>query len=76
MLLDFSLENYGPFRDRVTLSLQATKHGEHPGNVISCDAVKGGILSSATVFGPNASGKSYVFKAMAALRMVVFDAYP
>ncbi len=76
MLLDFSLENYGPFRDRVTLSLQTTKHSEHPGNVIVCDAVKGGILSCATVFGPNASGKSYIFKAMAALRMAVFDAYP
>ncbi len=75
-LLDFTLENFGPFRDRIVLSLQATGHKEHPENVIPCNAVKGGLLSSATIFGPNASGKTYILKAISALRELVLDAIP
>ncbi|MBR2255263.1 MAG: ATP-binding protein [Candidatus Methanomethylophilaceae archaeon] len=75
MLLDFSLENFGPFRDRTTFSLQATKRGEHQENVIPCGTLKSGILSSVSVFGPNASGKSYLFQAFRALSSIVSDAF-
>ena len=74
--MDFTLENYGPFRDRTSLSFQATARKEHQKNIIPCDAVKGGILSSVIVFGPNASGKSYVFKAIRSLVRMVLDAFP
>ena len=76
MLLSFSLENFGPFRDRTTLNLQATSHSEHPGNLIQSKTIKGGIVSSAIIIGPNASGKSYIFKAMRALIRMVYDTYP
>lgn len=75
MLVDFSVENFGPFRDRVTLSLQATSRKEHPDNVVECEPVGIGLLSSALVFGTNASGKSHLFKAMKALQRMVGDAF-
>lgn len=66
MLMDFSVTNYGPFRDKVTLSAMKTKYCEHPENVMGTSPRK--VLSSLIIFGPNASGKSYLLKGMAALR--------
>ncbi|MDO5853070.1 MAG: ATP-binding protein [Thermoplasmata archaeon] len=68
MLLDFSVKNFGPFRDRATLSMMATSYSEHPENVIESDAAKGKVLTSAAVFGPNASGKSALFEAVESLK--------
>ena len=75
MLVDFSVENFGPFRDRVTLSLQATSRKEHLDNVIKCEPININLLSSALVFGPNASGKSHLFKAIRVLQQMVKDAF-
>lgn len=75
MLVDFSVENFGPFRDRATLSLQATSRKEHPDNVIECEPININLLSSALLFGPNASGKSHIFRAMKALQQMVKDAF-
>lgn len=75
MLVDFSVENFGPFRDRVTLSLQATSRKEHLDNVIKCEPININLLSSALVFGPNASGKSHLFKAIRVLQKMVKDAF-
>ena len=75
MLVDLSVENFGPFRDRTTLSLQATSRKEHPDNVIGCEPININLLSSALLFGPNASGKSHVFKAVNALQSMVKDAF-
>jgi len=76
MLLDFTVENFGPFRDEVTLSLQCAAGNELPENIIQSDAVNGGILSSAVIFGANASGKSFLNKALDALRATVFQPFP
>ncbi|MCQ2078488.1 MAG: ATP-binding protein [archaeon] len=75
MLVDFSVENYGPFRDKATLSMQATSRKEHPGNIVDCPTMNCKVLTSALVFGPNASGKSYIFKAFNDLKFMVTDAY-
>jgi len=73
MLIDFFVENYGPFRDRSTLSFQATGLSEHDENLIRTDSFKEDILSSVAIFGANASGKSYLLRALAALvRMMRF----
>ena len=69
MLMDFSVTNYGPFRDKVTLSAMKTEYREHPENVIMTSSKK--VLSSLIIFGPNASGKSYLLKGMAALRRLL-----
>ena len=73
MLVDFSVENFGPFRDRTTLSMQATSHKEHYDNVIECGSMN--LLSSALVFGPNASGKSYLFKAIGYFSRMLDDVF-
>ncbi len=52
MLIDFSVKNYGPFRDKVTLSAMKTEYREHPENVITTSSNK--LLSSLIIFGPNA----------------------
>lgn len=71
MLLDFTVGNFGPFRDDATLSMQATSVSEHPENILDSEGYKGDILSSAIIFGSNASGKSYLIDAMVALRKLL-----
>lgn len=75
MILDFSVTNYGPFKERATLSLHATALKALQENIVPSDRIKGGLLTSAVVFGPNASGKSYLHRAILALRSMLEDAY-
>lgn len=71
VLLDFTVGNFGPFRDDATLSMGATTVTEHPDNLLA-DAPGGErVLSSAIVFGPNASGKTFITDAMRVLKGVV-----
>ena len=76
MIVDFSVKNYGPFRDEAKLSLQCTAGKEHPENVHKVAGIKGGLLTSAAVFGANASGKSKLFDAMAVLQELVRQPAP
>ena len=71
MLVSFSVRNYGPFRDETTLSMQCTNGTELPCNVLRCDSIEDGILATAAVFGPNASGKSYLLKGLKVLKRTV-----
>lgn len=74
MLVDFTVENYGPFKDKTTLSLLATGLSEHEENLIHDGTVKEELLNSVAIFGANASGKSYILRALDALiRMVRFS---
>lgn len=76
MIVDVTVENFGPYRDRNVFSMQATQGKEHMENIIPADCVKGGVLSSSLIFGPNASGKTFLFKALRALNALVSDAFP
>lgn len=69
MILDFTIGNYGPFRDDATISLQATGISEHGNNLI--DSESENLLSSAIVFGPNAAGKTFIVEAFMDLHDVV-----
>lgn len=62
MLVQFTVENYLSIRDKVFLSLEPSKDSEHPENLVS----KGdySAVSSAAIYGANASGKSSLFKAI------------
>jgi AAA15 family ATPase/GTPase len=71
MLIDFSVKNYGPFRDKTRLSLQRTSADEHPENLIDCPAIGEEALCSAAIFGPNSSGKSYILRAVSVLTDMV-----
>ncbi len=73
--MDFSVKNFGPFRDGATFSMQGTSIKEHPEMLSGIETVNGDILRSAFIFGANASGKSYLVKALIALKEMVRDAF-
>ena len=61
MLVEFEVENYLSFRDRVYFSFEKTLIRQCPDNVLQG---KLPVLSGATIYGANASGKSNIFSAM------------
>jgi len=73
MLIEFSVSNFKSFRDRQTLSMVASPRLGKRENVIS-PRVKGeklpNLLKVAAIYGPNASGKSSLFKAIDFVRDV------
>lgn len=74
MLVDFTVRNFGPFRDEVTLSLIASSRKDETGPVISSGPFSSGLLKAAVIFGPNASGKSYLFDAIRFLKIITSEA--
>ena len=67
MLVEFHVENFRSFRERATLSMVATNIVSQPPsldehNVFEVNEVR--LLSSAVVYGANASGKSNLVKAL------------
>lgn len=71
MLLDFTIENYGPFRDESIISLEATSKDDDMGHVLDVPSLNKKVLKSAVVFGPNSSGKSYLFEALTDLQDII-----
>lgn len=75
MLVEFSVGNYRSFKQKVTLSMVAANISSKPEsldreNVFSVEpGVK--LLTSAAVYGANASGKSNLIKALAFMRNFV-----
>lgn len=66
MLIEFSVSNYRSFAEKQTLSLVANAAGElKPTNTFSA-GIQGlpHLLRSAVIYGPNASGKSNLVRAM------------
>ena len=61
MLIQFSVENYLSIKDKVVLSLLASRDNEHPEHLI-VDGSKN-YLKSTVIYGANASGKSNVLNA-------------
>ena len=61
MLIQFSVENYLSIKDKVVLSLLASRDNEHPEHLI-LDGNKN-YLKSAVIYGANASGQSNVLNA-------------
>ncbi|MBF0612016.1 MAG: ATP-binding protein [Magnetococcales bacterium] len=65
MLIQFSMENFGPFADRATLNMAPIRsYKENPQSLLE-SGLKGvpHVLPSVLVYGPNASGKSTLVKA-------------
>ena len=62
MLIQFTVENFLSIREKVYLSLEPSKDSEHPENLIT----KGdyNAVTSAAIYGANASGKTSLFKAI------------
>jgi uncharacterized protein len=66
MLIDFSVANYGMVLEQQTLSMvAATACKELPGNTFAMQPEKGpNLLKAVSLYGPNASGKSTLVKAL------------
>jgi AAA15 family ATPase/GTPase len=69
MLIEFKVANYRSFRDEQTFSMVASRDATHPYNLIDCDGFS--VTKAAAVYGPNASGKSNLIKAMSAMERLV-----
>jgi AAA15 family ATPase/GTPase len=71
MLIELSIENFGPFRDKQTLSFEATKDTDLD-NYYVVEPIKGlRLLKLCILYGPNASGKSFVLFALENLRLMI-----
>lgn len=74
MLVQFSVENFRSFRSRQVFSLASTSGTEHPQNVHKGSAPGvPSLVTTSAIYGPNASGKTNLVKAIHAMRSIVLD---
>ncbi len=71
MLAEFRVTNYKSFKDEQVLSLIASTEESRGSNSIKIG--NHSILKTAVVYGPNASGKSNLIKAMSCMNKIVCD---
>lgn len=69
MLIEFTIGNYLSFKDKKTLSLEATAIKDNPDNVVIKGSYK--LLKSAVLYGANSSGKSNLIKAFDTMISIV-----
>lgn len=68
MLIEFAVENFLSFKQRVTFSMRAAPLGDlHPHHVFT-EYSDAPLLKSACVYGANASGKTNLLRAMSFMR--------
>lgn len=70
MLIQFSVENFRSFKEPAILSMEASRDTEHSDNTIDVNG-KTRLLRSVSIFGPNAAGKSNIFKAFTAAILAI-----
>ncbi|QAA31289.1 AAA family ATPase [Clostridium manihotivorum] len=63
MLMEFSVENFLSIKERVTLSMIASKDTTHENNLIIGKDKSPNVLKAAAIYGANASGKTNVLQA-------------
>ena len=73
MLIRFSVENYLSFGARAEFSTVATREMHHRDRTYSAGPDGLRLLPVSVLFGPNASGKSNLFRALQFLRGLVVD---
>jgi len=72
MLLEFSVGNFLSFRDKKTLSLEATSITDfQETNVIIKDKYK--LLKSAVIYGANSSGKTNLLRGLSTMRQIIIS---
>jgi len=76
MIINFSVQNFGCIKDKVTLSFEATKSSDLEDYYI-IEPKKGlRLLKLGLIYGPNASGKTTILQALDFLRNIVLFPYP
>lgn len=73
MIIEFTVGNYRSFKDRKTLSLEATSISDYPENVFEAGRYK--LLKSIVLFGANASGKTNFLNAMSKMADLVLQSF-
>lgn len=80
MLIEFKCSNFRSFKDEACLSmLPVNAYKEHPDNmapVRPAGTNASGVLSAAVIYGPNASGKTNLLRAMDFARGIVLGQVP
>jgi len=71
MLINFTVGNYRSFKEKCTLSMEATAIKELKESVITKGKYK--LLPSAVIYGANSSGKSNLLRAIATMKQVLLD---
>lgn len=71
MLIRFSVENYKSFKSRQVFSMAAAKHTRLKDHLVAANGKR--ILKSGALFGPNASGKSNLIKAIDFARKIALE---
>lgn len=66
--IEFSTENWGPFKEKATFSMSARKKDGH-----TFSANKENLLKTSLIYGPNASGKSSLLEAFRDLKRTVLS---
>ena len=72
MLIEFRVANFRSFNEEQTISLVASKRDDaHSGNLIMGE--KFNLLKAAAIYGPNASGKSNLIRAIRFMEMFILN---
>jgi AAA15 family ATPase/GTPase len=72
MIVDFTIRNFRSFRDEQMLSMNVDgSRTRHPSNFSLVEDERFAVLRSAGIFGANASGKTNILRALAALRWII-----
>ena len=72
MIINFSVQNFGPVKDKQTLTFEA-EHSDHleKSYVVHTNGLR--LLKLALIYGANASGKTTILKALDFLRKMVLE---
>ncbi|MDR1983928.1 MAG: ATP-binding protein [Prevotellaceae bacterium] len=74
MLVEFTVGNFLSFKEKKTLSLEATPITEYAeSNVVKME--RHDLLKGAVIYGANAGGKSNLIKAMSTMRRIVLHSF-
>ena len=74
MLIEFNIENFRSFKEKVTFSMLATKDTALDGNLIK-EVLDDSLLKSAVIYGANASGKTNVLLALDFFKALVLHSH-
>ncbi|MDZ8186368.1 MAG: ATP-binding protein [Nostoc sp. ChiSLP02] len=75
MLIEFSVENYRSIQEKQTLTMVASEDEKmlHTNSFMMPNTEKLRLLTTAVIYGPNASGKSNLLRAMQTLKTLVIN---
>lgn len=75
MILTVDIENYQSIRDKVTLDLTVGKHAPNTNNFVPTPEADTRAVVTQALMGANASGKSTILKAIAAVQWIIVDSF-